>query len=110
METELLSWPGVTSKPMFGMVGFYRRGKMFAAVPRNRTVAQRDAVLVKLDRASNEVIARVLQDSRTLTPSMPKAGWIAMAVESMEDVRAVLDWFSQAYELVRKAKSRRSHA
>ena len=48
MESELLSWPHVTARPMFGMVGFYRKGKIFAAIPRNRTLANRDAVLFKL--------------------------------------------------------------
>ncbi len=109
MEAELLSWPQVTAKPMFGMVGFYRKGRMFAAIPRHRTVAQRDAVLVKLKGASEKVIASVLGDPRTLTAAMPKAGWIAIAVESIDDVRYVLECFSRAHDSVEKSRPKRSH-
>ena len=102
MESELLSWPGVTAKPIFGMVGFYRKGKIFAAIPRNRTVGQRDAVMFKLLDGSKELVSSAMGDPRTITTSLGKSGWIAMAVESMDDVRFVLDWFSQAYECAGK--------
>ena len=102
MESELLSWPHVTARPMFGMVGFYRKGKIFAAIPRNRTLANRDAVLFKLLGASEKTVSSALNDSRAITTTPGKSGWISMATESMEDVRAVLDWFSRAYELAGK--------
>ena len=102
MESELLSWPQVTSRPMFGMTGFYRKGKIFAAIPHNRTVGNTDAVLVKLLGASEKVAAKALSHPKAITTAMPKAGWIAMAMDSIEDVREMLRWFSQAYELAGK--------
>jgi TfoX/Sxy family transcriptional regulator of competence genes len=108
MESELLSWPQVSAKPMFGMVGFYRKGKIFAAIPRDRTIGQRDAVLVKLLGAPQALASSALNDSKTITASMPKAGWLAMATESMEDVRGVLDWFSQAYELAGRSRNKKA--
>lgn len=102
MESELLSWPQVTAKPMFGMVGFCRKDRMFAAIPRNRTVGNTDAVLVKLLGASERVIEKALGDRRTITSAFPKAGWVCMAMDSIDDVRTMLDWFSQAYQLVGK--------
>jgi hypothetical protein len=105
MESELLSWPQVTAKPMFGMVGFYRKDRIFAAIPRNRTIGQRDAVIFKLLGGSEKLISSALNDSRAITTSLGKSGWIAMVTESMEDVRDALDWFSQAYELVGKNSS-----
>ena len=103
MESELLSWPQVKAKPMFGMVGFYRKGKIFAAIPKHRTVGNTDAVLVKLQGASEKVEAAALNHPKAITTSMPKAGWICMAMDSIDDVRDMLDWFSQAYELVGKS-------
>lgn len=103
MESELLSWPGVEARPMFGMLGFYRRGKIFAAIPRDRTVGNTDAVLVKLLGASPKLANEALSSPKAITPSMPKAGWIAMAMDSTDDVREMLRWFSHAYELAGKS-------
>ncbi len=102
MEAELLSWPQVTTKPMFGMLGFYRKGSIFAAIPKDRTVGNTDAVLVKLKGASEKVAAAALANPRAITTAMPKAGWICMAMDSIDDVREMLDWFSRAYELAGK--------
>ena len=33
LENEILAWPGVNSRPMFGFTGLYR-SKIFAALPR----------------------------------------------------------------------------
>jgi len=108
MESELLSWPQVTARPMFGMVGFYRKGRIFAAIPRNRTVGQRDAVMFKLLGGPEELVSSAVDDPRTITTSPGKSGWIAMATESMEDVRSALAWFSRAYELAASGKKGRS--
>jgi TfoX/Sxy family transcriptional regulator of competence genes len=102
MESELLSWPQVTSKPMFGMVGLYRKGKIFAAIPKDRTVGNTDAVLVKLHGASERLAKQALSSPKAITTAMPKAGWIAMAMDSMDDVREMLRWFSRAYDLAGK--------
>ncbi len=117
MEAELLSWPGVDARPMFGMLGFYHKGRIFAAIPRDRTVGNTDAVLVKLQGASEKLASKVLGSPKAITTAMPKAGWVAMAMDSVDDVRTMLDWFSQAYELVgkkappvaAKKKKRRMH-
>ena len=106
MEAELLSWPQVTAKPMFGMLGFYRNGNIFAAVPKDRTVGNTDAVLVKLQGASEKVAAEALGSPKAITTAMPKAGWICMAMDSIDDVRVMLDWFSRAYELAGKSAVR----
>ncbi len=102
LESELLSWPQVTARPMFGMIGFYRAGRIFAAIPRDRNPGNTDAVLVKLLGASEKVAAQALNHPKAITTAMPKAGWICMAMDSLEDVREMLRWFSQAYELAGK--------
>lgn len=108
LESELLSWPQVTARPMFGMIGFYRQGKIFAAIPRNRNPGNIDAVLVKLQGASEKVAAQALSHPKAITTAMPKAGWICLAMDSLDDVREMLQWFSRAYELAGKPKTNRS--
>jgi TfoX/Sxy family transcriptional regulator of competence genes len=104
MEAELLTWPDVEARPMFGMLGFYRKGKIFAAIPRNRTVGNTDAVLVKLQGASEKLANEALHHPKAITSAMPKAGWISMAMDSIDDGREMLGWFSQAYELAAKTQ------
>ena len=102
MESELLSWPGVEARPMFGMLGFYRKGRIFAAVPHGRNPGNTDSVLVKLYGVSHKLAAEALSHPKAITTTMPKAGWICMAMDSVDDVRDILRWFSQAYELTKK--------
>jgi len=48
LERELLSWPGVTSKPMFGMRAVYRRDTIFAMLPDKRMLENPGAIAYKL--------------------------------------------------------------
>lgn len=106
MESELLSWPGVEARPMFGMLGFYRKGKIFAAVPHGRNPGNTDSVLVKLYGASEKLANQALNSPKAITTAMPKAGWICMAMDSVDDVREMLRWFSEAYELAPGTKKK----
>ncbi len=100
LESEVLSWPGAAPKPMFGMLAFYRKGRIFAAVPRTRGLGSDRTVIFKLDAAPQKLREQALADPRVTTTQMGKAGWIAFELDSLDDVREALRWFAQAYELV----------
>src|ERR1044071_5143846 len=38
LEAEILTWPNVTSRPMFGLNGIYRGSNIFAVLPRTRAM------------------------------------------------------------------------
>ncbi len=99
LESELSSWPQVQARPMFGMLAFYRKDRIFAAVPRTRSPERSNSVIFKLYGAAPALAQKALSDPRVSAGFMPKAGWIAMELGSMDDVRDALSWFSQAYEL-----------
>src|SRR5437016_11851754 len=48
IERELLQWPNVTVRPMFGMRAFYRRAAIFAALPDKRAMRSPRAISYKL--------------------------------------------------------------
>jgi len=48
LERELASWPQVSTKPMFGMLAFYRGKRIFAALPRTRALGADNALIYKL--------------------------------------------------------------
>ena len=48
LEEEVLVWPQVKSRPMFGMLALYRGKKIFAALPRTRAAETEFSLLIKL--------------------------------------------------------------
>ena len=45
---ELLQWPGVSVRPMFGLRGYYRDGVVFAMLPDKRALESPNAIAYKL--------------------------------------------------------------
>ena len=90
LERELLSWPQVTTKPMFGMLAFYRGKKIFAAVPRTRALGAENAIICKLPRDRQA--------------GSPGKGWKTLAIAPSLDVREVLRWLERAYAQARAKK------
>jgi hypothetical protein len=84
LERELASWPQVTAKPMFGMVGYYRGKRIFAALPRTRAIGTSNAILCKLPRDQ--------------TPGQPGRGWKTVEILSSADLREALRWLHRAHQ------------
>src|SRR5437763_9311715 len=69
LAEELEQWPGVTTKPMFGLTGFYRGKTIFAAVPKTRCLNTPNSVIFKLPKDSKWRV-EVAKDSRIQQESM----------------------------------------
>ncbi len=89
LEQELLAWPEVSAKPMFGMIGFYHGKSIFAAIPRTRAAETARTLLIKLPG---------LDDKRLKRASGPGSGWISYELESANDITEALTWLERAYE------------
>jgi hypothetical protein len=89
LSDEISSWPKVTSKPMFGMTGFYRGRRIFAALPRTRAPRTERSVLIKLPGVRHE---------RLKGAAGPGAGWVTFELESESDIAETLRWLERAYE------------
>src|SRR5260370_8418263 len=48
LKTELIGWPQVAYRPMFGMSGMYRRKKIFAALPVTRGFDTPNSIIFNL--------------------------------------------------------------
>lgn len=48
LEQELLGWPGVSVRPMFGMRALYRGTAIFAMLPDKRALENPNAIACKL--------------------------------------------------------------
>ena len=95
---ELKRWRGVTSRSMFGMTVFYRKGIIFAALPRTRAFETANSVAFKLHRASAGTIRRLREDPRIGLHSKGEQGWISFEMRDSGGVDVALGWFLRAYE------------
>jgi hypothetical protein len=98
LKTELTGWPQVTSKPMFGMSGFYRCKKIFAALPVTKGFDTPSSIIFRFDPMPADLNQRALKEPR-ITPG---TRWFSFEIQSTEDLRDALWWLNQAYEAAKK--------
>jgi len=96
---ELNGWPQVTSRPMFGLLGFYRRKRIFAALPVTRGVNTPNSLMFRIQPMPADLLARAQKEPRIDTERhLPGAKWFSFELHSAADLRAALWWLNQAYE------------
>ena len=88
LAEELLRWPDVSARPMFGMRAFYRRAAIFALLPEKRSLETARAIAYKLPAS---VIKKEAQK------------WHSFEMESEQDIAAALTVLEKAYRAARRA-------
>jgi hypothetical protein len=103
LQSELNFWPGITTRSMFGFLFFYRRGKVFCALPRTRGFDSPSSLVLKFDPVPSALRKRLEADSR-IDESMKASskGWFAFRLEADSDLSDALFWLNQAYEATKK--------
>jgi hypothetical protein len=119
LEEEMSAWPGVTHRPMFGLIGYYRDQRIFAAIPRTRAADTPFSLLIKLhptaqrhpstqnppagDPASPRSGDPELHPTaqRVAKGAGPGSGWMTLAMESEADLAHALQLLGRAYEKAR---------
>ncbi len=120
LEEEMSAWPGVTHRPMFGLIGYYRDQRIFAAIPRTRAADTPFSLLIKLHRTAQRHPST--QNPRAGDPASPRggdpgwpdargprvakgagpgSGWMTLAMESEADLAQALQLLGRAYEKAR---------
>jgi hypothetical protein len=103
---EISDWPHVSTRSFFGFTALYRKDKMFAALPRTRSMGTPNSLVFKLDSQPSPVAARLKKDPRIGSMQMQKARWFTFEISSHADLHDALDWLGTAYEATgRKRKS-----
>jgi hypothetical protein len=102
LEAEILSWPNVTSRPMFGLNGIYRGSNIFAVLPRTRAMDIPDSIAFRLLKRPRHVIAELHNDKR-IVASTPEAKWISFVMESDSEIHGALNWLALAYRQAAKS-------
>ena len=99
---EVLGWPDVSSRPMFGMTAVYRGNAIFGVLPRTRAMDTPYSVSFKIVSRNLSLKKRLESDTRIL-PSTRDAKWISFELQSGEDLPDAIRWFARVYRLTAKA-------
>lgn len=95
---ELRQWPQVKLRPMFGMLGFYRRSRIFGALPVTRGIKTPNSFIFRIVPMPPALLRRAMAEPRIdLESKIPSAKWYAFEVTSAEDFPRALWWLNQAY-------------
>jgi hypothetical protein len=98
LAEELAGWPGVSSRPMFGLTAFYRGKQIFAVLPRTRGMGSPSSVAFKLPKAGPRVLARLRGEERISTTVMQASRWFVFELATDQDLKGALEWLGRAYE------------
>jgi hypothetical protein len=89
---------------MFGLTAFYRKNRIFAALPRTRCMDLPNSIALKLEAPSPRIIERARGDPHMHAADTQRECWFSYELYSDSDLRLALEWLSTAYELVRKSR------
>jgi hypothetical protein len=99
LGNELITWPQVTTRPMFGLRGFYRGKKIFAALPVTRAIRNANSLIFRIQPMPPDLLKRAKKEPRIDTESrVLSAKWFTFELNSEADFRDALWWLNQAYE------------
>jgi len=105
LESELLSWPDVIAKRMFGFRALYRGKRVFAALPHSRGFGPDAAILLKFNPVLPALLQRARSDGRVAT-NTPGNGWFSLTLSSDADLHDALEWLNRSYESAKERKSK----
>jgi hypothetical protein len=107
LQSELNSWPAITTKSMFGFLFFYRSGKIFAGLPRTKGFESPSSLVFKFDPMPPGLRKRAAADQRMdASTKVTSKGWFSFNLSSDADLRDALFWLNQAYEAATKRTAR----
>jgi hypothetical protein len=98
LGTEVMTWPGVTTRPMFGLTAVYRASRIFAVLPRTRCMDVPSSIAFKLESTGVRIQARAQRDPRISFSNMHNARWLSFEMNCDVDLHPALQWLSRAYE------------
>jgi hypothetical protein len=102
LEYEVADWPEITASSFFGFTAIYRGERIFALLPRTRSMWKTNSIGIKLESPSARVRQKLEQDPRVVATRMRQARWFAFELSSDIDLHDALDWLGTAYQTAGK--------
>ena len=104
LAAELSDWPQVTQKSFFGFTALHRGKKMFALLPRTRSVFQGNAIAFRLEQAGHSTRSGIERDRRISAFDKDKTRWFTFELSTNSDLRDALEYLAMAFEGARTPK------
>jgi hypothetical protein len=106
LSEEIVSWPEVRAKHMFGFLAYYRGDVLFGILPRTRGFDSGRLVILKFDPMPPKLFHRAERDPRLGTwTRFPRKGWFTFELTSEDDLRDALWWLQHACSCANKTRS-----
>jgi hypothetical protein len=107
LASEIVSWPKVRTKPMFGFLAYYRGDALFTILPRTRGFDSGNLLILKFNPMPEKLMQRAQADPRMdTTTRVPGKGWFTFELGSDDDLRDALWWIEQAFARASQSKVR----
>jgi hypothetical protein len=104
LAAELVEWPQVTQKSFFGFTALYRGKKMFALLPRTRSIFKSNAVAFCMEAANRSTRTLFEKDLRISAFDKDKTRWFTFEVSGDADLHDALDYLGKAFDCARIRK------
>src|SRR4051794_40686985 len=85
LAAELVDWPQVTQKSFFGFTALYRGKKMFALLPRTRSIFKSNAVAFCMEAANRSTRTLLEKDPRISAFDKDKTRWFTFELSGDAD-------------------------
>jgi hypothetical protein len=95
LGTEVAGWPGVRERKMFGMTAYFRKGTIFAALPRTKCFDTPQSFAIKLHRVT-PATRTLLEGFGRSSPAMGDK-WTAVEVRGPQDLGDAVKLLHHAY-------------
>jgi hypothetical protein len=104
LAAELVDWPQVTQKSYFGFTALYRGKKMFALLPRTRSIFKSNAVAFCMEAANRSTRTLLEKDPRISAFDKDKTRWFTFELSGDADLHDALDYLGKALDCSRISK------
>lgn len=103
LESEILSWPHVTIRFMFGCLAYLAKGKLFAFIQ------QESVVLINIDDESRESLAASHEAFAFESSGKTVGGWFQVVIQDESEIRDIIPYVRSSYEsaLAKPSSSKR---
>jgi hypothetical protein len=92
LEQELFRWPGVTTRPIFGLPGYIVNGKVFALLVTG------GIILTKLPESDRERVSKRLPTVPVTGHGGVIAAWVQIVIPETGDLSTILPFVQKSYE------------
>lgn len=104
LASEVVIWPQVSARSFLGFTAVYRKDKIFAVLPRTRSMETPNALAFRLDAPASPLRKRLTADPRIGFAQIDKARWFSFELASDSDLHDALEWLARACGTAGKEK------